>query len=598
MRSILAILALLLGASGANGQVCGSASSGSCLEVHSTRGCSNLNCCNTVCNLQPSCCSVTWDSGCVDLANSQCNWLCGAASAGSCGTSHANPSCSNASCCNTVCAIDPSCCQFAWDATCVFEAELYCPQGPPVQCGLPGQGSCTSEHATPGCSDATCCNTVCGIDPTCCTGAWDSICVQLAAAYCAGCTVPCPTGAAIEAESCGLRSNLACASGQVPQALAPGPGVCGTLDGSSSGSSWNGDRDSFALSLTDASGDGLVRLTITLSSSAPAFAALVPQSCPVSLPSASLSANANNCIQTSAAACVPAGQYWVVVAPGTFPNAGSATPIDCMEPLRYSLQVSTSEAGCSPPCSSSTDSCFEPHATPGCSDSACCQSTCATDPFCCSDQWDIDCARSAAVACGAPLPANDTCATALPIGVGQTLPFSTIRATVDTPALPASCETGTGTSIGPDVWFSYDGERSGSIAVSTCGSATDLRIAVYSGACGQLTLVGCNSTSILCTPTTGARFQFQASCGSTYLIRVGGENPTQGGSGQLTLSAPGPVCPAFCPADLDRNGTVDGFDLGRLLGNWGSFGVGDLDLSGQVDGLDLGLLLGAWGPCP
>jgi hypothetical protein len=52
-----------------------------------------------------------------------------------------------------------------------------------------------------------------------------------------------------------------------------------------------------------------------------------------------------------------------------------------------------------------------------------------------------------------------------------------------------------------------------------------------------------------------------------------------------------------CPADLDGTGTVDGGDLGLMLGQWGGPGSGDLDGSGFVDGADLGLLLGAWGPC-
>ena len=49
------------------------------------------------------------------------------------------------------------------------------------------------------------------------------------------------------------------------------------------------------------------------------------------------------------------------------------------------------------------------------------------------------------------------------------------------------------------------------------------------------------------------------------------------------------------PADLDHSGTVDGTDLGLLLGNWGNPGVSDLDGNGTTDGTDLGLLLGAWG---
>lgn len=48
------------------------------------------------------------------------------------------------------------------------------------------------------------------------------------------------------------------------------------------------------------------------------------------------------------------------------------------------------------------------------------------------------------------------------------------------------------------------------------------------------------------------------------------------------------------PADLNRDGTIDGADLGILLAAWGSSGPGDLDGNGIVDGADLGLLLAAW----
>jgi len=56
---------------------------------------------------------------------------------------------------------------------------------------------------------------------------------------------------------------------------------------------------------------------------------------------------------------------------------------------------------------------------------------------------------------------------------------------------------------------------------------------------------------------------------------------------------------AGCPADLDGNGSVDGADLGVLLGSWGAAASGPADLNGDgtVDGLDLGALLGAWGSC-
>jgi hypothetical protein len=53
----------------------------------------------------------------------------------------------------------------------------------------------------------------------------------------------------------------------------------------------------------------------------------------------------------------------------------------------------------------------------------------------------------------------------------------------------------------------------------------------------------------------------------------------------------------FLPADLNRDGAVNGFDLGMLLGNWGAFDpVADLDGDNVITGFDLGLLLGAWQP--
>lgn len=54
-------------------------------------------------------------------------------------------------------------------------------------------------------------------------------------------------------------------------------------------------------------------------------------------------------------------------------------------------------------------------------------------------------------------------------------------------------------------------------------------------------------------------------------------------------------CPQ--PADLDCSGSVDGTDLGALLGAWGpGHGPSDINGDGFVGGADLGLLLAAWGP--
>jgi hypothetical protein len=57
-------------------------------------------------------------------------------------------------------------------------------------CGLPDAGDCFANNGTPGCGDPECCFTVCALDPYCCETAWDSICANLAASNCAP---PCPT---------------------------------------------------------------------------------------------------------------------------------------------------------------------------------------------------------------------------------------------------------------------------------------------------------------------------------------------------------------------------------------------------------------------
>jgi len=56
-------------------------------------------------------------------------------------------------------------------------------------------------------------------------------------------------------------------------------------------------------------------------------------------------------------------------------------------------------------------------------------------------------------------------------------------------------------------------------------------------------------------------------------------------------------CPrVFAPADFNKDGVVDGDDLGTLLGEWGPCPAcsTDLDGDGVVDGDDLGALLGQW----
>ena len=131
---------------------------------------------------------------------------------------------------------------------------------------------------------------------------------------------------------------------------------------------------------------------------------------------------------------------------------------------------------------------------------------------------------------------------------------------------------------------------------SDTGTTVDARIAI-------LTTCGDASTNQVCDDdgcTAGAapytsKVEWTLNAGTTYFIAVGGFNTAATGPFNVEIIAPqGPAC----PADVNGNGEVEGFDLGLLLGNWGFSGTGDVNGDGVVDGFDLGLLLGAWGPCP
>ena len=51
-------------------------------------------------------------------------------------------------------------------------------------CGVKGGTDCRVAVATPGCSDAVCCDSVCSRDPTCCEVVWDQACADLANCSC------------------------------------------------------------------------------------------------------------------------------------------------------------------------------------------------------------------------------------------------------------------------------------------------------------------------------------------------------------------------------------------------------------------------------
>jgi hypothetical protein len=114
-------------------------------------------------------------------------------------------------------------------------SSVTCPQ---EYCGGPGSGDCCVASSTPYCEDSDCCSTVCAIDPYCCDTAWDSICASEAQDMCAICNIPaacCFPGAVCEmyseADCTGFGgifqgSGSDCGSTTCPDVSAPANNEC------------------------------------------------------------------------------------------------------------------------------------------------------------------------------------------------------------------------------------------------------------------------------------------------------------------------------------------------------------------------------------
>ena len=340
---------------------CGEPATGSCLVAHENPNCADAACCNTVCQIDPNCCNVTWDETCVDWASQYC-FTCGNPRAGSCCYQHDGPYCDDRACCEAVCAFDPFCCSTRWDTVC---ADLATAPGslcnlPKCRCGfngpIPGQNlSCRSVHITGGCNDFTCCDTVCAVDAFCCNVSWDLTCVQLAVSNCA--LAPDPA------------INLICSSATgscfVKHA---GPGcsdaaccatVC-TSDPTCCDVEWDVDCATRATTLCN--GCGKVE----------AGSCFFPHGTPSCLDKACCD---SVCLVDPTCCSVEWDIFCVL-------NAGTL----CLD----------NAIGCGDPRSRP---CSVPSFVPGCEDDTCCATICALDPTCCSRAWDETCAVGASITC-------------------------------------------------------------------------------------------------------------------------------------------------------------------------------------------------------
>jgi len=122
-------------------------------------------------------------------------------------------------------------------------------------------------------------------------------------------------------------------------------------------------------------------------------------------------------------------------------------------------------------------------------------------------------------------PANDLCASALPIACGQTVAGTTVNATADGAPL---CTTAASAAGG--VWYTLVGDGS-LVTLSMCtGTSYDSKLFVYTGSCGVFTCVIGNDD--FCG--LQSQVEFAALAGTTYYILVAGFGTA---TGAFSLSA-------------------------------------------------------------
>lgn len=98
--------------------------------------------------------------------------------------------------------------------------------------------------------------------------------------------------------------------------------------------------------------------------------------------------------------------------------------------------------------------------------------------------------------------------------------------------------------------------------------------------------------------------EWSADCNSDGLVDYGqiraGELPDANNNNIPDCCEQGVSC-SPCPADIARDGVINGIDLAAVLANWGTAGGSinaDVNQDGVVNGSDLATVLASWGPCP
>jgi hypothetical protein len=399
-----------------------------CCDAHGTPGCDNAACEVAVCSVDAFCCDSAWDALCVDLAIGLCGPTCDTPvlcpGTGDCCGEHASTGCADMACCSTVCAADAFCCTVTWDAQCAASAFVSCADlcnPPPPSCPFDG-GDCCAANGTNGCDDVACCETVCAADPFCCDGGWDGECVEAAAALCStvdcigdacggpgacnvahggiGCSdaTCCATVCAADFFCCQVSWDEVCVDEAVALCGIALP-VCPGGGGDCFGANGSPGCDDVACCESVCAVDAFCCDTTwdTLCVSAAVELCPLPPVCP---------GEGDCCADNGTVGCADAACCETVCADDPF----------CCEATWDGVCAELAQDLCGALCPTElacpgTGDCCGTNDTPGCVDTACCLSVCGDDPFCCEVTWDGSCAAAADTTCDVCInAAPDSCA--------------------------------------------------------------------------------------------------------------------------------------------------------------------------------------------
>lgn len=142
-------------------------------------------------------------------------------------------------------------------------------------------------------------------------------------------------------------------------------------------------------------------------------------------------------------------------------------------------------------------------------------------------------------------PANDECGDAILIPVNSTCEFieGTITSATNSGMALPSC--GPGESPNNDVWYQFVAPEN-DVEIKLIDNFSQGSLALYSGSCDELTLVDCESNSVLCMlhPT-------DLVAGETYYIGVYSLNQWPSMDGDFNLCVKEILCPAIAIEDIN-----------------------------------------------